>query len=652
MDKNTKRSIKKLEENQIIKLFENPKYLDRLNYKQKIAATSIEGNYLVLAGPGSGKTYTLVYRVIHMLKKGILSSEIVVITFTRKAADELKKRIKQQIGNVELGFVGTIHAFAMHIKNRSKIMLKWRLLDPEDEIVILKIIKENENIKFSKHIKYTTIRKIISYAINTKQSLYNSLIDMGKENLLNELESIEKINECYTNYKRDKKYLNYDDILNFFILQLNDNNYFGKYNYLMVDEYQDINKLQMEFIKKKNVKNVMAIGDDFQGIYRFMGSDPNIILNFYNDFQDSKLIILEQNYRSTKNIVEILNKTIVDAKIGYYKKLFTTNKNGAKVKFCHISNNYINEILGSYQDHINKKHAFIYRANSTKVQIEKELILRKIDYIVYGGIRLLERHHIKDVFAILLTYYNHEDELSYMRTLMMLEGIGEKTAKKIISDKIGNYYKKNNELKMLNEILNSKEENISNLVRKIISYYKKLKKPQKTCNYTITELEVDYNIILNMVQDYNSALNFINDIILDGSIDMYSKNKQNINFILTTIHSSKGLEFDFVYHYHTNFHFDDYSLEKLEENRRLFYVAISRAKENLIIYIDNPYKQKITLNNILNDFKYSSFNLNNSYEAINSEEPYSDEGNQEGHSKDEKEKGIIKLIFDFIKKLF
>lgn len=612
MKTNIGRSVNLLQKNKITHLENEYPYLSTLNYEQQIAATSLDGNILVLAGPGSGKTHTLVYRIIHMLNSGIKPQEIVLITFTRKAANEIKNRVNRLVGNVKIGFIGTFHAFAIHISRMYKINTGWRILDTEDDIILLKMVIAENNIIFSQRITNKTILKIISYSSNTRKTIEESLIKLGRENLLGDVKNIEMTRSYYNHYKKRNKYMSYDDVIDSLIVKLGNN---LNYQYLMVDEYQDTNQMQLEFINCLKIPNIMAIGDDFQGIYSFRGANPNIILNFSNDFPNAKLIILTTNYRSNAQIVKLLNTVIREAKIGYEKELNAFNKEKGIVTIKKLDDNYKEEFIEFYKNHQNEKTAFIYRANKDKAELEKELILNNIDYVVYGGIRLLERRHIKDIFAFLLVNKNKNDLISYLRVLLLLDGVGEKTAKEYLNDSLSRLNGRKDIIE-LEHLLNFQGD-FKELLDLIINYYSSLNKPFKNCNYTEEELQSDYKMIKVLAEEFVDVINFINDVVLNNSIDMFSSKKKS-NLVLTTIHSAKGLEFDNVFHLYAKPMYGNYDVASLEENRRLFYVAISRAKKNLVIW-NFSYLDKVELNDILNDFRsyYNSSNFSTNNSVLN-----------------------------------
>ncbi len=643
-------SVEQLQKNKLTKVNQEYTYLKSLNYEQQIAATTLDGNILVLAGPGSGKTHTLVFRIVHMLKSGINPQDIVLITFTRKAANEIKERVHRIVGNVEIGFIGTFHAFAIHISKMYQINQGWRILDTEDDLVLLKMVIAENNIKFTNNITNKTVLKILSYSTNTRLNIHDSVIKMGREELKDEVELLEKVQKLYSTYKKKNKYLSYDDVINLIIFYLGDRKL--KYQYLMIDEYQDTNQMQLEFINTLNIKNIMAIGDDFQGIYSFRGADPNIILNFYNDYSDAKLIVLKYNYRSDKSIVSLLNEVTDDAKIGFSKELISNSKKKGIVKIEKLPDDYATEIIKHHQKNLNERVAFIYRANRDKTDVEKELIKNKVDYVVYGGIRLLERRHIKDIFAFLLVNKNKNDLISYLRILLLLDGVGEKTAKSYL-DQTSTRLKTRADIQNLEKLL-SFEGDFKQYIDEVIRFYSSLTKPKKNCNYTDDELAYDYNLIKDLASEFDDVVNFINDIVLNQAIDMFSKNNKSSKVILTTIHSAKGLEFDTVFHLYARPMYGGYDLETLEENRRLFYVAISRAKSKLIIW-NFSYLDHVALPDILNDFK-NEYNNNKDQLKFHFDEFEDDKKLRKSINKDtskvRKSESNDKKLNSFIKGIF
>lgn len=580
------REITTLEE-----VYTHKQYLSQLNLGQKIAATRGEGNYLVIAGPGTGKTHTLAYRVLHMIKTRKDLSKVVIITFTRKAGNELKHRINQLMPNTELGFVGTFHGFANHISQmngKQSPISKFRLLDADDDRQVHSLVMTDFD-GFSQPIRAGRIQKLVSYCANTGMTPQACIQKFDMRNLMDDADAIAEYTKIYERYKVDHMLANYDDMILKISHYLEDdeNRLPLSYEYLMIDEYQDTNKMQLDFIKKLNIPNVMAIGDDFQGIYAFRGADHKIILNFYNDFEDAQMIKLTQNYRSVGAIVERINQTVAASKHGYQKALVSENKQPGLVAVMagNSLESHRDFILDQIKASPQKRHALIYRYNKHRTVFEKALIDENIDYAVYGGIRLLERKHIKDVLAFLMVYLNRRDVVSYNRILTIYPGIGPKTAKRLMkydledTDRLS--VEKKAYVKGIKQVLVSevpKEALLASVIKLYMSIYDLIESDY----YTLSDIKDDFRMISELLASYETLENFIINLILDPVVDL--KKGENPKVILTTIHSAKGLEFDNVYYFHAHDWYKNYDLEQIEEDRRLFYVGISRAKEALYVF--------------------------------------------------------------------
>jgi DNA helicase-2/ATP-dependent DNA helicase PcrA len=606
-----KKAISQLSQNEITSLEEKYKdldYLDGLNDQQKIAATRMAGNFLVIAGPGTGKTHTLVYRVIHMLKEGIDPKSIVIITFTRRAATELKARVNRLIPNTSLGFVGTFHSFSNHISNivgSSSPISKFRLLDTEDDLQVHKLVMANFK-NFNTKMRAKTLQKTLSFCANTKQSVEDYITSFDLHKLRDDIDNIEDYQGAYEDYKASHMLANYDDMIDLmasFLKRTGSKTYIKDFDYLMIDEYQDTNQMQLDFVKTLDIKNVMAIGDDFQGIYSFRGADHRIILDFYNDYQDGQMIKLVKNYRSNDGIVNWVNDTVARSNLGYHKQLKSAKGPGGAASL--VSGASLNEhkqlILDQIDRHPQKTHALIYRYNKNRTVFEKAFIEKKIDYTVYGGIRLLERRHIKDVLAFLMTYLNRRDVVSYNRILTLVPGIGPKSSRRMIDTDMKDLTsfggQKGQYLHQIKTILSMKVKK-ETLYKMVCDFYFTLYDQIGSEFYTKEEIQEDFKLVGDLLGEYDSLHNFIVNLILDPVIDMHKG--KNPKVILTTIHSSKGLEFDYVYYFHTHDWYKNYDVESLEEDRRLFYVGISRAKDHLFVFDHSEIKRDF--NQILSDF--------------------------------------------------
>lgn len=587
-------------------------FLNHLNHEQKVAATRKEGNFLVIAGPGSGKTHTLAYRVVFLVKNGVDPKSIVVITFTRKAGRELRERISQLLPNTTLGFIGTFHGFSHHISTKigsSSPMSGFRLLDAEDDIQVHKLVMADFKV-FKKSIKPRTLQKLISYCNNTQLTVSEYIKKFDVRKLKEDAELIEEYRDKYERYKAEHLLANYDDMITLvsrYLRKTGEKKVTADFDYLMIDEYQDTNQMQLDFVKQLGIEHVMAIGDDFQGIYAFRGADHRIILNFVNDFPNAQMIKLKDNYRSTEPVVNFINQTVERSTLGYHKKFRVTRSDEGKAKV--VQGKSIDAHKKFILDHIKKlptnTHALIYRYNKNRTIFEKMLIENDIDYSVYGGIRLLERKHIKDVMAFLMLYLNRLDIVSFNRVLNLLPGVGPKTARKLIDTQLEDLslvpLKKREHLEQIKSLLSFKGKKES-LYSEITAFYFSIYDAIANDTYTKDEIREDFKLVYDLLKTYESLNNFVIHLILEPVIDFNKGDKPKV--VLTTIHSAKGLEFDHVYYFHTHDWYKNYDVETLEEDRRLFYVGISRAKENLFIFDHTGYCRPFEM--IIRDFDNQS----------------------------------------------
>lgn len=605
------KSINALSDHEVVALedkFKGLDYIQGLNDMQKIAATREEGNYLVIAGPGTGKTHTLVFRVMHLIKTGVDPKEIVVITFTRKAGNELKSRIHKHLPNASLGFIGTFHGFSNHISTiigSGSPISKFRLLDSEDDISVHKLVMADFG-KFKSKMRAKTLQKTLSYCCNTQLSIRDYIEGFDLHKLTPDIDNIVAYKKAYDTYKAEHLLANYDDMIHLvtkYLKKEGEKKTLGGFKYLMIDEYQDTNQMQLDFIKTLNIENTMAIGDDFQGIYAFRGADHRIILNFYNNFDKAKMVKLVKNYRSHEGIINWVNKTVERSSLGYHKAL--KGQKGPGGESLLISGESLDMhkafILGKIKDNKEKKHALIYRYNKNRTVFEKALIAENIDYTVYGGIRLLERKHIKDVLAFMMVTLNKRDVVSFNRILTLIPGIGPKSSRRLIEGSLEDLsaYKgrKRHLLEQIKMILSMKLKKDS-LYKMVCEFYFSMYEDLASEFYTKDEIANDFKLVGDLLKAYDSLHNFIVNLILDPVVDLHKG--KNPKVILTTIHSAKGLEFDYVYYFHTHDWYKNYDDDSLEEDRRLFYVGISRAKDYLYIFDHTEIKRDI--HGLLSDF--------------------------------------------------
>ena len=626
-------------------------YLDDLNEAQKKAVLKIDGPSMVIAGAGSGKTRVLTYKIVHLIKNGIDPFEILALTFTNKAAREMKFRISSMIGDGESKniWMGTFHSiFAKILRfeaHKIGFTSDFTIYDIQDsERLISSIIKEMNLDKDSYRSK--TIRNRISSLKNSFISVnaYFSNSDLTESDNLSRRPKTGEIYKEYTDRLIKSNSMDFDDLL----LKTNEllNNfpevlakYQEKFKYILVDEYQDTNNSQYLIVKSlaDKYQNICVVGDDAQSIYSFRGANINNIINFRKDYDDVEVYRLEQNYRSTKYIVNAANSVIDNNKNKIHKEVWTDNEFGNKIQITSnpsdiaearlISQKILSliKLENNYQDFV-----ILYRTNAQSRVIEDSLRNSSIPYKIYGGVSFYNRKEIKDVLAYLRLLVNDNDEESLKRIINYPpRGIGQVTINKII---VGS---KNNNLSMYNTIRSAKKINLglsNSAITKLENFIDQIEafkiQNGKLSAFDIADLVIRETKIIDelrkdespesivRVENIQELLNGIRDFIEDQKEIADSKN--NLSEFLSTVslatdfdldlnlsqdfvslmslHSSKGLEFKNVFIVGLEEDLFPSALsynsrEDLEEERRLFYVGITRAKKNLYIsYANSRYR--------------------------------------------------------------
>ena len=617
-------------------------YLENLNEEQRKPVLHTEGPLMVIAGAGSGKTRVLTYKIIHLLKKGVSPFNILALTFTNKAAKEMKQRISKLTNDNQAKsiWMGTFHSvFARILRSESELIgfpPNFTIYDSYDsEKLISNIIKEmnlNKDFYKAKGIK------------NRVSSLKNSFIT--PKNYFNQPELIEsdklanriQFGEIYRNYV-DRCFksavMDFDDLLLKTNQLLNSSpetliKYQKIFKYILVDEYQDTNYSQYLIIKSlaDRYQNLCVVGDDSQSIYSFRGANIDNILNFKKNYPDCTTYKLEQNYRSSKNIVEGANSLIKKNKFKIDKNIWTLNDSGSKIILNRSQNDndegrfVASNIFEEKNNHQlnNGSFAVLYRTNAQSRSIEDALRKINIDYQVFGGLSFYQRKEIKDVTAYLRLVVNSNDEESFRRIVNFPpRGIGLKTLEKllIISERENiSMYDAINIIdkypKLFNKGVMGRITDFRNLIESL-----KIESKTKNADYVLTNVINGSGIIdfyrnegsvesINRIENIEELRSGINDFILeqkelaDGDtsitrylqdISLYSETDKSFSsdrVSLMTIHMAKGLEFNVVYvvGIEENLFPSILSLnssEDLEEERRLFYVAMTRAKDKLIL---------------------------------------------------------------------
>jgi len=596
-------------------------YEKELNPSQLNAVRSTNGPHLVIAGAGSGKTRTLVYRVAFLVESGVKPDEVLLLTFTRKAASEMLRRasalLDERCSRVA---GGTFHSFANSILRKYSRAIgfppNFSILDEADAEDTINLIRTQ--LGFNKTDKRfprkSAIFEVISKSINKSEDLGGVLYEEYPQFIEWE-EEIKKIRGEYVKFKKEKALLDYDDLLVFLRELLTKREEVrsvlcAKYKYIMVDEYQDTNKLQAHIacLLASAHRNIMVVGDDSQSIYSFRGANFKNIMDFPKIFKDARIITLEENYRSTQPILNLANAIIAEAREKYEKNLFTQKK-GEILPFYvetrdeHAQSRYVaDKILELREEGVELSDiAVLFRSSWHSNDLEVELSRRNIPFVKYGGQKFVEAAHIKDVISYLRIAYNPHDEVSWYRALLLMRGIGPKTAEKIINEVIhsgnpamldGAFSKKFTDLNKLIGILEDIDLNKhppAELINVFLEYYLPLLRERyDDFNRRINDLDS----LGRIASRYNSIEQFLSDMALEpperNIIEAGRRDADDSSLTLSTIHSAKGLEWQAVFViYVAEGHIPSYlSLENeddIEEERRLLYVAATRAKDTLFL---------------------------------------------------------------------
>lgn len=598
-------------------------YLNNLNDKQKEAVLHMDGPCLVIAGAGSGKTKVLTTRIANLINNGIYSSNILAITFTNKAAKEMRDRLSLLVPNNN-AFVGTFHSFGVRVirENYSYLGLErnFTILDSDDVTTVIKKILKDMDID-SKECSPFYIRNRISFIKNENLSISEI------EKYFNT--DAEKI--AYSVYKKYKEILkqnnsvDFDDLLLLPVKLFTENNdvlerYQDRFKYILIDEYQDTNEVQYRLTKllAKKHKNIFIVGDPDQSIYMFRGANYKNIMNFENDYKDSIVIPLEENYRSTSNILNAANSVIKNNKERKEKNLWSSKGDGVKVKYMrsYDEKNEIDLVIGEIkklleEGYSKKDIAVFYRTNGQARVVEEQFLKNNIPYKVVGSFYFYSRKEIKDLISYLRLIINSNDDISLRRVINVPKRkIGPTTVASIekMADAMGvsmfDAIDSGKELEFKNLILELRKDSESLSLTELIDdiLEKSGMKQELEQDHTLEsdlrlENLMEFKSITASFEEQTGSVN-LSDFLEEISLiaDMSEHKESNDEVTLMTIHSAKGLEFDVVFVVgmeegifpHQNSFVEEGGLE---EERRLCYVAITRAREKL--YLTNAKRRML-----------------------------------------------------------
>lgn len=607
------------------------KYSD-LNEQQKQAVVDEAKHLRIIAGAGSGKTRVLTMRIAYLIEqKHVKPYNILAITFTNKAAREMKKRINDMLKDQGTGaHISTIHSLCVRILSEDIPALNYpknfTIVDADDQRQILKEAYKQLNLE-KKEYPYGMV---LDYIANNKYEDINPAKAM--ELCYGDLRQINKakVYEYYDKRLKQMYALDFDDLI-LFTTRLFLNNptilekWSKRFHYIHVDEFQDVDKEQYKLIKllTKVHDNIYVVGDPDQTIYTWRGADVNIIVNFDRDFKDTKTIVLNQNYRSTNNILSGANSLIKNNKARVDKELFSKNGDGDKIihKTCNSetaeANYVVKQIMNLHNDGYNLRDiAVLYRANYLSRELEKVLIENRVNYVIYGGLRFYERAEVKDILSY-LRMITRSDDLAFIRIINNpRRGIGAKTL-----DAIGSMALENN-MTMYEVIKNGLYPKNRDVFDRFVNMVEKWKKDMELVDLEVLLEEVlddsGYRSMLekdNETERLENVKSLLDDIkqysedYPDSTLDEYlqmislytERESEDVTEAvnLCTVHSAKGLEFDvvFVIGLSEGIFPSERSMAEgskgLEEERRLAYVAYTRAKKKLYLTESNSFSYVI-----------------------------------------------------------
>lgn len=589
---------------------------NELNEAQYEAVTTTEGPVLVIAGAGSGKTRTIVYRLAHLVEQGVDPAQILLLTFTRKASQEMLFRASEILGRPLDGTSGgTFHSFAFATLRRNAMDLGFdsgfTLMDRADqENAVRDVRAELELGKGDKSFpKKNTVLDLITKSRNKEEPM-DAVVQREAYHLSPYVEDLEAIARAYGVFKKKHALLDYDDLLFELdnLLSSNEplrNQLSTRYRYIMVDEYQDTNLVQARIVKHLagDSGNVMAVGDDAQSIYAFRGANVDNILKFPEIFEGTKIVRLERNYRSVQPILDLTNHILDNARTKFDKELFSDIPGNSRPEVVYpISDQtqarlVLDKILTLEKKYPLNEIAVLFRAGYQSFHLETSLARLGVEYRKFGGIRFNEAAHVKDIMSLLRLCVNTNDLIAWQRALDHVKGVGPKTVAKIYealhTDSRGKYLtnmrKKHEALdSLLNEldVIRKSPLTPAGTLDRLISFYQPILTEKFPDDYPKRQQGLEQ--LAQIATNYQDMDQMLADLSLDA--DPEDKEVAEDSVVLSTVHSAKGLEWKAVILIDlVEDRFPSRRAvqrpEDLEEERRLMYVACTRAKEHLSLFV-------------------------------------------------------------------
>ncbi len=583
------------------------------------------GPLLVIAGAGTGKTKTLAYRVAWLIARGVPAERILLLTFTRRAAQEMLARARS-IGRPEAGraWGGTFHAIANRLlRSHGRavgLSSDFTVMDESDSADLLGLARTRLGYasKEKRFPRKHTLRAIYSRLVNSREPL-EAVLRKDYPWVTAEAEGLRRVFDEYTRRKKERHTLDYDDLLLYLNVLLENPEEAARlerrFDHVLVDEYQDTNVIQAEILQRlrRNNRNITVVGDDAQSIYSFRAATIQNILDFPKQFAGTTVVTLEENYRSVQPILDVGNAVMKPARRRYTKNLFSARASKQKptLLVCRDEDEQVKMVCDKVLEHLEEgirlnQQAVLFRAGHHSDQLEIELARRDIPFHKYGGLKFLEAAHVKDLLAFLRIIENPRDELSWFRVLEMLEGVGPRSAERFI----GELEQEGFELARLDDdALPSAAQETYRRLRAVLLSVKKAE-PALGVAEQVERIRQFYDPLVEVLYDnpvprrrdleqleliagrYESRSAFLSDLTLDppsSTSDLAGPpHKDEDWLVLSTMHSAKGCEWKVVYIIHAADGMipsdmateDD---ESVEEERRLFYVAVTRARDRLYV---------------------------------------------------------------------
>ncbi|MFY0684371.1 MAG: ATP-dependent helicase [Balneola sp.] len=636
-------------------------YTELLNKQQLQAVFFDKGSALVIAGAGTGKTRTLVHRVARLVESGTDPSKILLLTFTRRASQEMINRASTILDDRCKSIKGgTFHFYCSQLLHqyaeRIEFPNNFTIIDSADALEVVQFVRNELGLhkKNKRFPNKKTLLNMISTSINKHLDMRVVVMEYYPQ-FTELIEKIEEVGLRYSDYKEKNFVMDFDDLLikTKQLLEQHDDiriKVASSHDFVMIDEYQDTNKLQADLagLFSSVHKNIMAVGDDAQSIYSFRGADHQNIMDFPKQFEGTKLIRLEENYRSTPQILDAANNLLKQAAFKFDKELFSKKEEGdlpalVQAPSEHDQSRFITQAVLQLREQgiALNDISVLFRSGRDSYDLEVELNRKNIPFVKYGGQKFTEAAHIKDILAHVRVLINPMDTIAWNRVLMLIDGIGPKTAQDLfewirlannpydlgMADAVSKSYMKQMEnLSALLQKIKNGAFQVSEIIELLVDYYRIFcEKRYDDYPKRIKDLEAFVNISVG----FSSLSKMLEDLALDPitatAVETEEKENEEPPLILSTIHSSKGLEWEHVFIIQcldgiipSAYSVDDE--EQLDEELRLLYVATTRAKQMLYYsypmlaqsaygdYFTNPSRFIIEIENSLEEWRLEEEN--------------------------------------------